>query len=171
MKNALSILILGILLCFCPVTSHAQDKQPAHWAARGAAEIGMGTLFGAAAGGSVFITGLFLNPNNYIPTIAISGIVYPAAVASGAILGGYLTDSRSTYWEPFVGAYAGAIVADITSYFLVDDYPVFSALFVLILPIVTTTVVMEASHARRSHSDKRRTTATAVMPLSYSFSF
>jgi hypothetical protein len=171
MKAALSLLFLSILLCICPVSSQAKDKEPAHWAARGAAEIGLGAVLGAAGGGSIFITGLLLNPNNYKTTLVISGIVYPAAVASGAILGGYITDSRSTYWEPFVGAYAGAIVADITSYFLSDDYPVFTALLVLILPIVTTTVAMEASHARRSHSSKRPAAATTYMPLSYSFSF
>ena len=178
MKAALSLLFLSILLCICPVTSHAKDKDPAHWAARGAAEIGMGTLFGAVAGGTVFLTGVLINkhrfavsPSNIKTTLVMSGIVYPAAIASGAILGGYLTDSRSTYWEPFVGAFAGALVADVTAYYLVDDYPIFTALLVLILPIVTTTVVMEASHARHKHDRSNNSLATAYTPLTYSFSF
>ena len=153
-------------------TAGAKSDKPAHWAARGAAEIGMGALCGAAIGGGVFLTGILVDPTNprsIKATLAVSGIVYPAAVASGAILGGYLTDSRSSYWEPFVGAYAGALIADLTAYFLSDDYPVFTALLVMVLPIITTTIAMESSHARRSHSDKRVT--TSYMPLTYGFSF
>ena len=151
----------------------SRAPERAHWATRGVAEIGMGTLFGAAIGGGAFLTGILIDPTNLRSikaTIAVSGIVYPAAVASGAILGGYLTDSRSTYWEPFVGAYAGALIADLTAYFLSDDYPVFTALLVLILPVITTTIAMEGSHSRRSHGGKR-ITSMAYMPLTYGFSF
>ncbi|MBS7381967.1 MAG: hypothetical protein KIG72_11970, partial [Bradymonadales bacterium] len=95
--------------------------------------------------------------------------VYPAGVAAGAILGGYLTDSKSHYWEPFVGAYAGALIADLTAYFLQKDYPVFSALLVIILPIITTTIAIETSHERRKSADK--SSNRAYMPLSLQFTF
>ena len=143
---------------FVPVV---KKDDSAHWALRGFAEIGMGTLFGTVAGGSALVTGVLVNPAELKPTLIAAAILYPAGIAGGAILGGYLTDSKSTYWEPFVGAYAGALVADITAYFLSDEYPTFSAVLVIALPILSTLMAMECSHAR----EKR------VMPVSFGFTF
>ena len=139
-------LFLGICsLVFLPAsTAHAKD--PAHPVLRGFAEFGMGAVTGTVVSGTTLITGLLLNPGNWYPTLITSAILYPGSIESGAILGGLLTDSKSGYWQPFFGAYAGALIADITAYFLVDDYPIFSALLVLITPIVTTVVAMETSH-------------------------
>ena len=186
----LSTLISAVMLCigFCLVPLHAwaQDNpdystttevkkdNTAHWAFRGFAEIGMGTLFGTVAGGTSLITGVLVNPQNLKPTLIASAILYPAGVASGAILGGYLTDSKSTYWEPFVGAYAGALVADITAYFLSDEYPTLSAVLVIVMPILSTLMVMECSHAREKPKASKEHTiepATAAMPLSFGFNF
>ena len=103
MAKSIFAFIVGIFLLVLPHMAIAQDaansdksSKSAHWAARGAAEVGMGALMGAAVGGSAFLTGLLVNPRAFKTTLIISGIRYPTAVASGAILGGYLTDSRST---------------------------------------------------------------------------
>ncbi len=72
-------------------------------------------------------------------------------MASGVILGGYVTQSYSNYWAPFVGAYAGALVADVTALFLSDDYPTLSAILVITLPVITSVVAAEVSHAHAKH--------------------
>lgn len=156
----------------------AQKQKTAHPALRGFAEAGMGILFGTLAGGSGLITGLYLNRTDIRPTLIAAGVLYPVGIASGAILGGYLTDSRSSYWEPFVGAFVGAGIADLTAYFLADDWPVFSALLVLILPVVTTVLAMETSHAWRVREERgalglpaQAPIERAVMPFSLSFGF
>ena len=138
----------------------------------------MGVLFGTLVGGTSLITGLVLSKNekDFNTVLIVSGLLYPAGLASGAILGGYLTDSRSGYWEPFVGAYAGALVADVAAYFLMDDYPILSAILVLVLPIVTTLVAMETSHAWKDYSGQHSIGGgwdmeRVYMPLSYGFRF
>lgn len=137
---------------------------------RGFAEAGMGTVFGAVAGGGALFTGLLVSAKRHktdlTGTFAAAAILYPAGVASGAILGGYLGGSRSGYWEPFVGAFTGAAIADITAYFLSEDYPVLCAVLVIVLPIVTTTIAMETSHAW--HKPRKTTPATPLM-LHFSF--
>ena len=181
-SRLISSLVILAGLFFCPFTAYAQDnpdyvKSPvsednsAHWALRGFSEIGMGLLFGTAAGGGALITGALIDPGNIEYTLLASALIYPAGVASGAILGGYLTDSKSTYWEPFVGAYAGALIADITAYYISDDYPFLSSALVMLLPIFTTLMVMECSHAREKAKDNRSKYGTTVMPLSFGMSF
>jgi len=143
------------------ITSGVTD-DPAHPCLRGFAEIGFGTLFGTIAGGVPFISTLFAKHD--VPlALGLGAALYPAGVASGMIMGGYLTDSYSNYWAPFVGAYAGAIFADVTAYFIAEDYPNFAALFVLIFPIVTATIATEVSHTR----NKRE----AYYPVLLSFPF
>lgn len=150
----------------------------AHYALRGFSEFGMGTLIGTAVGGTAFLTSLFLKPWDLRPAFISGAILYPAGIAAGAILGGYLTDSKSGYWEPFVGAFAGALIADLTAYFLSEDYPIMSAILVLVLPIVTTLVAMEYSHVRHAQDERRalhqavtRRSREAVMPFSIGFGF
>ena len=122
-RTFMAMLIALAGFCLFPVCGWAQDNPdyavttedinkdaPAHWGLRGFAEIGMGTLFGTVAGGTALVTGVLVSPENIKTTLIVSAFLYPAGVASGAILGGYLTDSKSTYWEPFVGAYAGALI-------------------------------------------------------------
>ena len=162
------VMLLG-LVCL-PGMAAARDKS-SHWAVRGVAEVGMGTLFGAAVGGGALVTGAFIDPKSLKTTMAVSAALYPAAVASGAILGGHLTKSKSNYWAPFVGAYAGAAVADVTAYFLSDEYPTLSAVLVIVLPIVSTVVAMECSHYFDKSPGKGKKTETVVMPLSYGFAF
>ena len=147
------------------------DEKSAHWALRGFAEIGMGALFGAAVGGGALVSGVLIDRRSIKTTLIVSAALYPAGVAGGAILGGYLTDSKSTYWEPFVGAYAGALVADLTAYYLANDYPTLSAVLVITLPILSTLMVMEFSHLREKHGKKGKQSEFVIMPLSYGFSF
>lgn len=148
----------------------AKKDDTAHPALRMFSEFGMGTLMGSVVGGTALLTGIFVNPMDYKPALISAAILYPAGIASGAILGGYLTDSKSGYWQPFVGAYAGALIADLTAYFLSDDYPVFCAILVIATPIITTLAAMEASHywKKAPKSDK---TSQTVMPLMVSFGF
>ena len=156
----------------------AEKRKTAHPALRGFAETGMGILFGTVAGGAAFITSLYVNKTDVRPAFISGAILYPIGIASGAILGGYLTDTQSSYWEPFVGAFVGAGIADLTAYFLADDWPIFSALLVLVLPVVTTVLAMEVSHARRSRDvrfpevmNAQAPTERVVMPFSLSFGF
>ncbi len=180
----LSFIVIVLGLCFAgfyPATYvHAQESpdvaqnqkkgNTAHPALRMFSEFGMGTLFGTAVGGAALLTGIFAKPTDLRPALISSAILYPAGIASGAILGGWLTDTKAGYWQPFVGAYAGALVADLTAYFLSDDYPVFCAILVLVTPIVTTLVVMEASHYWKNVKKPDKTSQT-VMPLMVSFGF
>ena len=176
-----------------PSQSYAQDSippeigrqkrsDPASAPLRMTAEVGLGTLFETIAGSIPLMSGMGIQIHDLVKyrdpnrrpfivegTLIATAIVYPAGVAAGAILGGYLTDSKSHYWEPFVGAYAGALIADLTAYFLQKDYPVFSALLVIILPIITTTIAIETSHERRKSADK--SSNRAYMPLSLQFTF
>ena len=177
-------IILSIFLCFAmfaSIEASAQESpdvgsvekkdNPAHPALRGFAEFGMGTLFGTLTGGTGLITGLVLKPTDLRPALISAAILYPIGIGCGAILGGYLTDTKSSYWEPFVGAFSGALVADVTAYFLSDDYPIFSALLVLILPLVTTLIAMETSHAWREREERSRDMRRTAMPLSFGFAF
>lgn len=151
-----------------------KNDDAAHPALRGFAEFGMGTLFGTLTGGTALITSLILKPTDIRPAFISSAILYPIGIASGAILGGYLTDSKSSYWEPFVGAFSGALIADITAYFLSEDAPVLSAILVIALPIVTTLIAMETSHAWRDRNQshpKGHKTEKVIMPLSFGFGF
>lgn len=146
------------------------------------AQAGFATLFGTIAGSIPLATGVGIQIHdvltyrtaNYRPfvmegSLIAAAILYPAGVASGVILGGYLTDSRSHYWEPFVGAYIGALLADMTACFLQEDWPIFSAILVIVLPIVTSTVAAEASHERRRSA--KSTNERVIMPLNLKFSF
>lgn len=194
MTQHIRIIILNAIItmiCACglmmPKQAYAQVppdvtmeklNPDAHPALRGFAEFGMGTLIGTAAGGTAFLTSLFLKPWDLRPALISGAILYPLGIASGAILGGYLTDSKSGYWEPFVGAFTGAIIADITAYFLSEDYPIMSAVLVLVLPIVTTLVAMEYSHERHAQNERRALhdavtlrSRTAIMPFSFGFGF
>ncbi|MCL2326728.1 MAG: hypothetical protein FWC40_09575 [Proteobacteria bacterium] len=144
-------------------------KDVANPAVRMTAEVGFSLLFGTAAGGAGLITGLVVHRESPVPGLVAGALLYPAGVASGVILGGYLTDSKSSYWAPFVGAYAGAAIADLTAYFLADDYPVFSAVLVLALPVVMSMLATETSHYRRNRASGG--TARVSMPLSFGFSF
>ena len=175
--------------CMAPDSAFSQDvdvgnpqkkSSEAHPALRGFAEVGMGALFGTIAGGTSFVTGVYLaakhRSTDLTATFVTSAVLYPLGVASGAILGGYLTDSRSGYWQPFVGAFSGALIADVTAYFLADDYPVLSALLVVLLPIITTTIAMETSHAWKKRSDRLVGepcvgTRQAWLHLSFKFAF
>lgn len=147
-----------------------KKKETAHPALRMFSEFGMGTLFGTAVGGTALLTSLLVNPKDLRPAIISAAILYPAGIASGAILGGWLTDTKSGYWQPFVGAYAGALIADLTAYFLADDYPICSAILVLVTPIVTTLVAMETSHYWKNDKKSDKTSQN-VMPLMVSFGF
>ncbi len=180
----LKSIIMSIFLCFAMLTgieAMAQEspdvgsvetkKDAAHPALRGFAEFGMGTLFGTLTGGTGLITGLVLKPTDLRPALISAAILYPIGIGCGAILGGYLTDTKSSYWEPFVGAFSGALIADITAYYLSDDYPIFTAILVLILPLVTTVIAMETSHAWREHEERSRDMGRTVMPLSFGFAF
>lgn len=177
-------IILCIFLCFSLFTSieaNAQDSpdvgstaksdDAAHPALRGFAEFGMGTLFGTLTGGTGLLTGLFVKPTDLRPAMISAAILYPIGIGCGAILGGYLTDTKSSYWEPFVGAFSGALIADITAYYLSKDYPILSAVLVLILPLVTTVIAMETSHAWHEHEERRNDLRRTVMPLSFGFAF
>lgn len=185
--SALSFITLS------PTHGHAQDRIPAEVTRqkfstpasdplRVTSVVGFGTLFGTIAGSIPLLSGMgiqvhdivkYRDPNRHPflieGTLIASALVYPAGVAAGAILGGYLTDSQSGYWEPFVGAYAGALIADITAYFLQEDYPIFSAVLVILLPIITTTIAAETSHHWRKTSQK--SDDRAFMPLNLQFSF
>lgn len=185
----LSASFVFTFVCGLMTPSHAVAQVPpdvttekinpdAHPALRGFSEFAMGALIGTATGGTAFITSLYLKPWDLRPAFISGAILYPIGIASGAILGGYLTDSKSGYWEPFVGAFAGALIADVTAYFLSDDYPVMSAILVLVLPIVTTLVAMECSHARHARNEKRalhqavtRRSRDAFVPFSIGFGF
>lgn len=138
-------------------------RHEAHPALRGFSELALGTLFGTAAAGIPIITGVFVNPFKLRGPLIAAALLYPAGVASGVVLGGHVTQSYSNYWAPFVGAYAGAVVADLTAYFLAEDYPYLSAALVLALPVITSVVAAEVSHARRKHD--------AYYPLMISFPF
>lgn len=155
-----------------------KQNSAAHPALRGFSEAGMGILFGTLAGGAALLTSLYVNQTDIRPAMISAGILYPAGIAAGAILGGYLTDSQSGYWEPFVGAFVGAAVADVTAYFLAEDWPILSAILVIALPVVTTLLAMETSHAFRSHEERAVPVFPAqapmervVMPISLSFGF
>lgn len=142
-----------------PRLSYAQDdpimievkRNEAHPVLRGFSEIALGTVFGTVAAGIPIITGVFVNPRKFEGPLIAAAILYPAGVASGVILGGHVTQSYSNYWAPFVGAYAGAVVADVTALFISDDYPIFSAILVITLPVVTSVIASEVSHANRKH--------------------
>lgn len=181
---------LGILLCAVvfwtlPVQSAFAQESPdvgsvekkddaAHPALRGFAEFGMGALFGTLTGGTSLITGIILKPSDLRPALISSAILYPVGIGCGAILGGYLTDTKSGYWEPFVGAFAGALVADVTAYFLSEDYPIFSAVLVIAFPLITTLIAMETSHAWHDRDESRvagRKMDRAYMPFSIGFGF
>lgn len=136
-----------------PIITSGITKDPAHPCLRGFAELGFGALFGTIAGGTPFLIGVFKDPYHLTVPFTLAGLLYPAGVASGMIMGGYLTDSYSNYWAPFVGAYAGALVADVTAYFLADEYPVLSAMLVLLLPIATSMVATEISHTHHKHDE------------------
>ncbi len=158
MKKLLIIFSLFLATLTAPFAVHEAQAEPTITSGvvedpsspylRGFSEIAFGALFGAAAAGAPILTGVFTDPFHLAAPLSIAAVLYPAGVASGMILGGYLTDSYSNYWAPFVGAYAGAIVADVTAYFLVDKYPTFSAFLVMILPIITSAVATEVSHTR-----------------------
>ncbi|MBO4349712.1 MAG: hypothetical protein J6A01_02045 [Proteobacteria bacterium] len=152
------------------VVQNQKKNDTAHPALRMFSEFGMGTLFGTAVGGTALLTSLLVKPTDLRPAIISAAILYPAGIASGAILGGWLTDTKSGYWEPFVGAYAGALIADLTAYFLADDYPICSAILVLVTPIITTLVAMETSHYWKKDKKSDKTSQT-VMPLMVSFGF
>ena len=156
-----------------PESGRQKRSDPASAPLRMTAEVGLGTLFGTIAGSIPLMSGMGIQIHDLVKyrdpnrrpfivegTLIATAIVYPAGVAAGAILGGYLTDSKSHYWEPFV---------DLTAYFLQKDYPVFSALLVIILPIITTTIAIETSHERRKSADK--SSNRAYMPLSLQFTF
>ncbi len=178
-------LAIGILIAFNEMSENAYAQESpdvgsvekkddaAHPALRGFAELGMGALFGTISGGTALITSLVLKPTDIRPALISSAILYPIGIGCGAILGGYLTDTKSGYWEPFVGAFTGALVADVTAYFLSEDYPIFSGILVIVLPLVTTLIAMETSHAwhDREDSHKRESLDKAVMPLSFGFAF
>ncbi|MBQ9818432.1 MAG: hypothetical protein IJM59_13345 [Proteobacteria bacterium] len=153
----------------------SKSKSSVSPALRGFSEFGMGVLFGTLSGGSALITGILVNPMDIRPALISAAILYPAGIGCGAILGGYLTDTKSSYWEPFVGAFSGALIADVTAYFLAEDYPIFSAILVIALPLVTTLIAMETSHAWRDREDKHRdgykSSSQAIMPLSFGFGF
>lgn len=187
---ALLLALFLAIFAAIPAESYAQEspdtgdvqaekkKSAAHPALRGFSEAGMGILFGTLAGGTAFITSLYVKKTDIRPALISGAILYPIGIASGAILGGYLTDSQSGYWEPFVGAFVGAGIADLTAYFLSEDWPIFSALLVLLLPVVTTVLAMEVSHARRSRDVRFPEVMNAqapmervVMPFSLSFGF
>lgn len=145
-----------------PTITSGIVEDPSNSYLRGFSEIGFGALFGTIAGGVPFITTLFAKHD--VPlALGLGAALYPAGVASGMIMGGYLTDSYSNYWAPFVGAYAGALVADVTAYFLADEYPTFSAIFVLVFPIITATIATEVSHT----NNKRE----AYYPILLTFPF
>ena len=152
------------------VVQNQKKKDTAHPALRMFSEFGMGTLIGTAVGGTALLAGVLAKPTDLRPALISAAILYPAGIASGAILGGWLTDTRAGYWQPFVGAYAGALVADLTAYFLSDDYPIFCAILVLVTPIVTTLVAMETSHYWKNAERSDKTSQT-VMPLMVSFGF
>ncbi len=158
------------------ISSPASDPQ------RISAQAGFGTLFGAVAASIPLATGVgiqihdivtYRNPAHrpYVMegSLIAAALLYPAGVASGVILGGYLTDSQSHYWEPFVGAYIGAALADMTAYFLQEDWPILSAVLVIVLPVVTATIAAEASHERRKSAENSK--KRAFMPLNIHFSF
>lgn len=166
-----------------PEFSRQKYSTPASDALRGTAEAGFGILFGTLAGSIPLMTGLgieihdlfqyrnpFYRPFIQEGTMIATAIAYPLGVASGVILGGYLTDSQSHYWEPFVGAFSGALIADVTAYFLQEDYPIFSALLVILLPVVTTVIAVETSHAFRKQ-EKKEARERAFMPIQMQFSF
>ena len=80
------VILTGLFLC--PFTAYAQDNpdyvtpavnedNSAHWALRGFSEIGMGLLFGTAAGGGALITGALIDPKNIKYTLLASAIIYP----------------------------------------------------------------------------------------------
>lgn len=152
-----------------------KKDDTAHPALRGFAEAGMGLLFGTIAGGTSLITSLVLSPRDLKPALISSALLYPAGLAAGAILGGYLTDTQSGYWEPFVGAFVGAAIADVSAYFLAEDYPIFSAILVIALPLVTTIIAMETSHAWNDHESPSKENPMqapkAYMPFSLGFGF
>lgn len=198
MKHVLTLIILLSLVLFAP-QGFAQAQSPAtyhgdtatDYARRLSAEAGFGILFGTIAGSVPLITGLGISytdfqKNPFFPkerpylmesTLIASAILYPAGVACGNILGGYMTDSRSGYWEPFVGAYVGAVIADVTAYFLQEDAPIFSAILVLLLPVITSTIAMETAHSIKKHGersrylDQKRSANRAFMPFSFKVSF
>lgn len=147
-------------------------KKPVHAALRVTSEVGFATLFGTLAASPALISGVAIEPWNLKPYMISAAILYPAGVACGSILGGYITDSKSNYWAPFVGAYVGAAFADVTAYFLSNDYPVFSALLVLILPIVTSTIASEYSHYVNNRGKAASNSLNSRrMPISFGFSF
>ena len=161
--NKYIYIITSLLLLFAiqtaPKSVYAQDdpimievrRDEAHPVLRGFSELAFGTVLGTAVAGVPIISGVFFNPFKLEGPLIAAAFLNPAGVASGVILGGYLTQSYSNYWAPFVGAYAGAIVADITAFFLSDDYPIMSAILVIALPIVTSVIAAEASHAHEKH--------------------
>ena len=178
-QHILTVFCIAAGLAFCPATASADDASAA---TRISGEAGMGILFGAVAGGVGLVTplivGLSSGPptDRYVGTALITGgILYPIGIASGAILGGYLTDTKCGYWEPFVGAFAGAAIADVTAFFLAEDYPTFSAILVIALPIITTMVAMETSHywghTGRSDRNDAQQAPRAFMPLSFGMQF
>lgn len=176
-----SLLTLGLIAPKEAVAQTSPDvasisnkkDEAAHPALRIFSEFGMGTLFGTLAGGTSLVTQLIFRPDDIKTAFITSAILYPTGIACGTILGGYLTDSKSGYWEPFVGAFSGALIADITAYFLMEDYPVVSALLVLLTPIITSIVAMETSHYWKEAKKPSRSGSTSqtVVPLSLSFAF
>ena len=184
----LSIVILACGLIAFPDKARAQETDPEidviyndggwerrHVALRIFSEFSFSAIFGALVGGAPVVIGAATHPYTFtgFPELWISAAIYPAAVASGTILGGWMSGGSGGYWEPFVGAYVGGIVADTIAFFAMDKVPTLSAIFCIAFPIIASIAAYEISDYLKQTDNHSTVDAKSkiFMPFSYSFAF
>ncbi|MFA5623976.1 MAG: hypothetical protein WC966_02815 [Bradymonadales bacterium] len=151
---------------------YAGERTRRHAALRVFSEFSFGAIFGAVALGTPIITNLVVSPPESLakmPGFWVALATYPAAVGGGTLLGGWLAGGQSSAWQPFVGAYSAAVVADIIAYFTIEYVPEFAAALIIALPIIGAITAYEISDHLEMKS--RKSQKRVFVPIVYQFSF